>query len=142
MHGLKNFHEFSVNSLAPLSICGTVAILGARTQPLLSISARKALLAGRSLLAVGSLGASPRRRRGASESPPPMPPQHPERRLGRKVGAILRDGGWRLRERLTDYLPDPDQEIRRSKHRCLATRQEVLLWKSCSARPVFLRKLT
>ena len=42
----------------------------------------------------------------------------------------------------TDYLPDPDQEIRRSKHRRLATRQEVLLWKSCSARPVFLRKLT
>ena len=62
--------------------------------------------------------------------------------LGRKAGAILRDGGWRLRERLTDYLPDPDQEIRRSKHRRLATRQEVLLWKSCSARPVFLRKLT
>ena len=62
--------------------------------------------------------------------------------LGRKAGAILRGGGWRLRERLTVYLPDPDQEIRRSKHRRLATRQEVLLWKSCSARPVFLRKLT
>ena len=62
--------------------------------------------------------------------------------LGRKAGAILRGGGARLKQQMYLYLPDPDQEIRRSKHRRLATRQEVLLWKSCSARPVFLRKLT
>ena len=62
--------------------------------------------------------------------------------LGRKADAILRGGGARLKQQMYLYLPDPDQEIRRSKHRRLATRQEVLLWKSCSARPVFLRKLT
>ena len=60
----------------------------------------------------------------------------------RGAGAILPGGGARLKQQMYLYLPDPDQEIRRSKHRRLATRQEVLLWKSCSARPVFLRKLT
>ena len=63
--------------------------------------------------------------------------------LGRKAGAILRGGGGRLAENSKDlYLPMRMIQIRRSKHRRLATRQEVLLWKSCSARPVFLRKLT
>ena len=40
------------------------------------------------------------------------------------------------------YLPKRMIQIRRSKHRRLATRQEVLLWKSCSARPVFLNRIT
>ena len=61
--------------------------------------------------------------------------------LGRKAGAIFPGGGWRLRERLTVYLRMRMIQIRRSKHRRLATGQEVLLWKSCSARPVFLRKI-
>ena len=42
----------------------------------------------------------------------------------------------------TVYLPMRMIHIRRSKHRRLATGQEVLLWKSCSGRPLFFRKIT
>ena len=44
-------------------------------------------------------------------------------------------------DRLFADAQDPDQALETYRRR-LATGQEVLLWKSCSARPVFLKKLT